>query len=254
MSGQSVVGSATSLLTRTTGNIVNANYTIIVAMRFNAQPTLGDEVGVAGIIGRLSQPTQGAWEILQEAADDPTFPDQIISFTKNPAETANQNQVLGTTTNLKNKWIHYAAVYTGNLAAGSMQEYAALEGFNPAAPSYLINVANTIAPAVAIGTTNVFNSGESSNFYTGQHGHFIFTPQALSAAQVIAQWQQRKPTATVVGGGSYTYLPFTNQATAGTDQGTLASNFTQTGTLTDSGRIPLEWSKPSSIFYSMPSG
>ncbi|HEY8096123.1 MAG TPA: hypothetical protein VIE65_08515, partial [Methylobacter sp.] len=50
----------------------------------------------------------------------------------------------------------------------------------------------------------------------------------------------------VTGGGSYTYLSCNNAANIAVDSGTLASNFTKSGTFTDDFvDQPLEWIPPS---------
>ncbi len=243
------VTSSTRYLSRTTGSICSGSYTLLLAIKFPDAPANGVYRGVAGLLGRLLNAGGSMCAVGQDPPDDG---DDTYVFLKGSDGTTNKGGGVANSTT-DGHWVHIAIVFTGNTTAGSVNLYAALEGFNPASPSYLYTVnQGGVDPARTTGTTYIFTDGDIDLPGGARIGHVILTPQALTEAQLLAQFAQRAPTAVVTGGGSYTYLSCTDAANVHVDSGTFATNFTAAGAgvFSDSQDQPSEWANSGLIMGS----
>lgn len=235
MSGNSIQGVASTFLQRSFGVSTASNFSVVIATKFAA---------VTAAFPTPFEVQSGAASFWTMFQDPVASGDDIEVEYKTPGPT-NNDVSLGSNASLVGHWLHLCFTWNGTTRAQSI--YALLEGFNAGSPSFLITPSRAAGPTAFLpsGTTglNVFGDTFGDDFLAGRIGHFIVTPLELTQAQAIAQFQQRAPTATITGGGSYTYLGCTDAANAGTDLGTTASNFTKigAGTFTDSSDQPSEW-------------
>ncbi|HEY8098249.1 MAG TPA: hypothetical protein VIE65_19485, partial [Methylobacter sp.] len=230
--GNSVVGSASANLTRAIGISTAGDFSAVVAAKW-LPPVTGTFPTPFELQNNLSQ---SFWTPFQ---DDVANGDDIGVEYKLGSAT-NTDTSLGSNSSLVGKWIHIAFTY--NHSTGAQHVYALTEGFNQSSPSFLITPSVGTTSIALPNSAVVYNDSSGALFFTGKLAHFILTPLELTQAQVIAQFQQRAPISAVTGGGSYTYLSCNNAANIAVDSGTLASNFTKSGTFTDDFvDQPLEW-------------
>lgn len=151
------------------------------------------------------------------------------------------NTPIGTNAALVGHWVHWC--YTFNQGTGAQHLYALLEGFSPNSPSFLTSTNIGVSTIGLPTNVNAFDDapGGGDHFPGGLNARMVLTPQELTQAQALAQFSQRAPTGVITGGGAYTLLACTSAANVQLDAGTTASNFTKSGTFTDSSDQPLEW-------------
>lgn len=148
-------------------------------------------------------------------------------------------------------WLHFGFTWNHTTAAFTFRVIAS--GFNSGAPSYLVNSSGTAAtPNSTTNAFNIFNNRFGDGGLNVLLGHFIITPLEMTEAQLLAAFAQRLPTSVVTSGGSYSYLPCTSAAAIGTDAGTLAANFTVSGSFSDSTDQPSEWAGGGGTSISIP--
>lgn len=239
--GNSAVGGAACSLTRAITVSTAGDFALLFACKWPAAVN-----GTFPTPAILRTATAGFWTAFQ---DDAANGDDIEVEYKTGAST-NNDVSIGSNASLVGKWIHFAFVYTHSTGAQSI--YVLTEGFNPASPSFLLSPSVGTTSATLPTIVDVFSDvRDDLPFVNGKIGHVIVAPFAPTQAQVIAQFQQRAPTAAFSGAGSYTYLACTDAANVEIDAGTTASNFTKTGSFTDSTEQPLEWAAqaPNTLFF-----
>lgn len=151
--------------------------------------------------------------------------------------------LLGDNPTLDGVWVHLG--FTWNAGTTDQFLYALTEGFNSGAPAFLIPPANAGTepawqpnPTTAfVWTDDLFGSDPGIDVALG---HVIIVDSVLTQAEIIAQFQQRAPTATVMA-SNYTYLDMLDPATVEVDMGSTAQNFAKTPGFAVEAGEPSEW-------------
>lgn len=212
------------LRTATLDDLTAGNRSYVGAIRFDADLTVDN-----GVLFNSKHAGGDDWKLSHRISN------QALQWRSNLGAT-NIDVISGASA--YTHWIHFAI--TRDVSTTAIFAYFLLEGFNPASPSYLITPSrgNQSASGTTLGLwTDV---SDLTSLGGNAFGHWIQYAGVLTEAQVLAQFQQRAPTATVAA-GTYTYLPCNDATTVHVDAGSTATNFTPTGSFNNFASEPVEW-------------
>lgn len=241
MSSKTVKSTANLTLNRAFGGVdpTAGDASAVTAFKILAAPAAGFYLPIFAAYQQSS--THGAVILYIYPPDDPDFPDSAVLEYHTYPTGALARVDLGTTSTIVNHWVHIAWTRSNTTGAGNL--YAILEGFNPLSPSYLAT------PSLGATVLNLFNvpdhwgvfdDGEGEDSTDLIMGRTLFVNVELTEAQVLAQFGQKAPIATV-SGATFSFLALDDSTVPAVDQGNTASNFTAAGSATDYAGQPSEW-------------
>lgn len=202
------------------------------------------------------------FEIYRTPPDDPT-PNHLILYYRDNTPTAHEVD-LGDAAALYGKWIHYAWTFsTPTSNVGTAHFYAAIEGFTPGSPTYLItpNLGSVINSLFGNQIDTLICGEEKSDSTTTaltvSTARMWATETELTESQISGVggvWTQRAATSALTS-GDYLFLTCDDPTTPGNDTGSPGTDWTQTGTFSRGRSVqPITWNTGSGSLIDVDAG